>query len=294
MEIRELRYIAEIGRTHHIVQAARNLQISQPALHKTLRKVEQELDSPLFYRKGNELLPTDTGKIVLETAKDVSRRLSVMSDNIAAAKSMKYGSVSIGFPSIIGILFLPEIMLSFHNKYPDIHLKTVEGSSIRLADLTARGELDTAIIMRPRSSGSLSEIPINQNQIVLGIDPSVPIARHPYITLRDLADIPIVTLDQSFVMRQQLDEALQKYNIKTNITVEAASCEFLCEAARLYRIGAVLPRPIMERYYKGELKMIPFKPVMPWDLCLIFPRNTYMSNACKALISHIQDFMLKL
>lgn len=59
MDLREMHYLLEIANTGHMTQAANNLFISQPALSKSLRKVENELGTELFYRDGNRLLPTD-------------------------------------------------------------------------------------------------------------------------------------------------------------------------------------------------------------------------------------------
>ena len=71
MDLREMHYLLEIANTGHMTQAANNLFISQPALSKSLRKVENELGTELFYRDGNRLLPTDTGRIVIEKSSEI-------------------------------------------------------------------------------------------------------------------------------------------------------------------------------------------------------------------------------
>ena len=108
MDIREMRYFIELARTKNMTKAAQNLYISQPALHKALRKVEAELDTTLFCRQGNEFLPTDTGTILLEKAQSVLGLVAQMEDSIAATKNLKLGKVHIGFPSVVGSMYLPE------------------------------------------------------------------------------------------------------------------------------------------------------------------------------------------
>ena len=88
MDIREMRYFIELARTKNMTKAAQNLYISQPALHKALRKVEAELDTTLFCRQGNEFLPTDTGTILLEKAQSVLGLVAQMEDSIAATKNL--------------------------------------------------------------------------------------------------------------------------------------------------------------------------------------------------------------
>ena len=83
MDIREMRYFTELAKTKNMTKAAQNLYISQPALHKALRKVEAELNTTLFYRQGNEFLPTDTGIILLENSKSILNLVAQMEDSIA-------------------------------------------------------------------------------------------------------------------------------------------------------------------------------------------------------------------
>lgn len=118
MELRELNYITAIGKTRHMTHAANELYISQPALYKSLRKIEAEFGTSLFYRKGNELLPTDTGEIVLQKAGEISALIAQMNDSVAATKHLKQGKVSIGFPSIVGTMYLPNLLTNFSKNIP--------------------------------------------------------------------------------------------------------------------------------------------------------------------------------
>lgn len=91
MELRELKYIASIGKKQNMAQAAQELYISQQALYKSLRKIEDELGTTLFYRRENELLPTDTGQIVLEKSTKIFKYINQMHDEIAATKNLEQG-----------------------------------------------------------------------------------------------------------------------------------------------------------------------------------------------------------
>ena len=136
MDLREMRYIIELSKTKHMTHAANNLFISQPALYKSIRKVETELDTVLFYKRGNELLPTDTGKIVIENAQKILKMASQMEDSITAAKDLKQGEVRFGFTSVVGTMYLPELLVKFQEKYPGIDLHLIEEGGARLKDMT--------------------------------------------------------------------------------------------------------------------------------------------------------------
>lgn len=116
MDLREMHYLLEIANTGHMTQAANNLFISQPALSKSLRKVENELGTELFYRDGNRLLPTDTGRIVIEKSSEILQLAANMNDAVDSTKNLKRGKVTLGCPSIVASLYLSELLINF-NEY---------------------------------------------------------------------------------------------------------------------------------------------------------------------------------
>lgn len=293
MELRELNYITAIGKTRHMSHAANELYISQPALYKSLRKIESEFGTPLFYRKGNELLPTDTGQIVLEKAGEISILISQMNDAVAATKNLKQGKVSIGFPSIIGTMFLPTLLIEFQKKYPDISLHTVEAGGNALAGMVISGDIDMAIIMRPVYSELLNEIPLIRDQVTAGVLPSHPLSRRSYVTIKDFDNLPFITFDKTFNMRAQLMELFRTEKFRPNIAFEGASCQFLFELTTLSDGILILPRPIIEFYAHDSMITLPFKPSFQWELSLIFQKNTFLSTASKALINHIQEYFFR-
>ena len=289
MELRELHYISTIGRTRHMTTAAQELFISQTALYKSLRKIEAELDTTLFFRKGNELIPTDTGEIVLEKSEHILSLMSELKETVAATKNLKRGKVTIGFPSVVGTMFLPNMLLEFQKKYPEISLRTVEAGGNALSGMVISGEIDMAIIMRPVYSDLLNEIPLIKDQVAAGINSDHPFAARKYITIRDLKDIPFVTFDQTFNMRAQLSNKFEAENIPLKTAFDGASCQFLYEVSALSNNILVLPRPIINYYSQNTMVTIPFKPSFSWELALIFQKNSFLSNASRALINHIQE-----
>ena len=292
MEIRELRYILEIEKTRHIPAAAKNLFITQPALHKSLRKVESELNVSLFYRKGNELIPTDAGGIVLSKAKELFTILKCMNDDICALKSMKLGNIKIGFPSIVGELYLARPFTEFQKEYPNIIISTVEAGEKELISMAKEGAIDMAIITKPIHSESLNEIPLICDQIVARVSKEHPLACKETLTVQALHSTLFNTLDQTFNMRTQLEERFQAESQIPLINFSGASCRFLYEISVQSNEILVLPKPIIEFFSEDNDLLIPFDPIFPWELCLIFRKSEFLSNANRAMISHLQKFFL--
>lgn len=291
MELRELNYIATIGKTRNMAQAAQELYISQQALYKSLRKVENELGTVLFYRKENELLPTDTGQIVLEKSEHIARHIAQMHDEIAATKNLDHGNVCIGLPSVVATMYMPNLLIQFQQKHPNISLRTLEAGGNALAGMVAAGKVDMAIIMRPVYLDTLNEIPLIKDYVAVGVKPTHPWARRSFVTIKDFENTPFITFDETFNMRAQLDARFNTENIHPTIAFEGANCQFLSDLTSLSDGILVLPRPIIEYYARTPFITLPFKPAFIWELTLIFQKNTFISTASKALISYIQEYI---
>ena len=293
MDLREMRYIIELSKTKHMTHAANNLYISQPALYKSIRKIEAELDTTLFYKHGNDQLPTDTGKIVIEKAKSILQMASQMEDAVTATKDLKQGEVKLGFTSVVGTMYLPDLLVQFQEKYPGIKLHLFEEGGARLADMTENNELDMSIVLRPVHSEVLNEIPIIHDQIAVCVPKEHPWYSKDFVTTQDLENVPFITFNKHFSVYKLIMERFRAAGIHPLLEFAGADGQFIYKYAMSSKNIAIMPRPMIELYCGNDpIKIIPFSPSFPWELCLIFPKNTFLSSASKALITFIQEYLL--
>ena len=294
MDIRELRYIQAVGRTHNMTRAADSLFISQPALFKTVKKAEAELNGPLFFKQGNRLLPTDLGEVVLKYAGEIENMMQMMQDEIYNLQNMKSGKVTIGFPSVVGTLYLPNPLSDFCRTYPEINMNTVELGGSALRKQVEEGHLDLAIVMRQVQSAALNELPLVNDIITLSVTRDHPLAKRPFVTLDDLQDVPFVTFDSSFDIHHYLMDYFRAEKIRPVMAYTGASCGFLYKMARASSYPLILPRPMIRNYDDGSYVDIPFSPTIPWGLCLIYRKDEYLSIAAQTLMLFLQAYFLNI
>lgn len=290
MEIRELTYINTIYNAGNIGDAARELFISQTALYKILHKIEAEVDDKIFYKDGNRLIPTETGEIVIDAAKDILSCLDKMNEKIIDTKNLRFGKVSIGFPSIVALMFFPKLLTDFSALHSGIRIVTAEDGGENLISRTISGELDMAITMAPVGSNVLNEILLTDDIVAVGISPNHPWALKKSVTIKDFERTPFITFDQTFRMRHQLEERFHEEKIIPDILYNSLSCQFLYEMTKSTNGILVLPRPIIDFYAMGSLVTIPFRPSFPWRLALVYRRDIYMSKASRAMIAYIINY----
>lgn len=294
MEIREMKYLIEISQQKNVTHAANNLLISQPALHKILRKVETELDAKLFYKNGRHIYPTEIGKIVIEKSHEILSLIEHMETQISDIKNLKTGKVIFGFPSVTASLYLTEKLIAFQNKYPGIRLCTKEDGGARLLSMLEDGSLDVAIAMRPIYSTSINEIPITNERVVVCVHQSHNWASKNYVTVQDFKNTAFVTFNEDFCINKQIHERFRYERITPEFLLTGVDTNFLYNYALSTNSVLILPEPIVQKYSQNDnVKLIPFMPKFPWELSLIFPKNAYLSLATQTLITHMYTLFLK-
>lgn len=292
MDIREMKYIDMIAHTRSLTKAAQTLHISQPALYKSLRKVEAEFNTSFFYRKGHESLPTDTGLIVLEYIRRTLESMDEMQEKVRQIQTLKGGSVTFGFPAVVGTLYLPQALINFQNTYPSVALKIVEAGANELSALVENGTLDMAILVRPVAHQSLSEIPLLQDQVVAGVTRDHPWFGRSSVSIEDFKSVSFNTFSPDFSVHTQLMDLFKETGITPHVGFSGSNCEFLCQISMLSNGILVLPRPIIESICKDQMALIPFDPAFPWELSLAFRKDSYLSTVAEALIKHLQEHFL--
>ena len=130
--IEQMQYILELSKTHSFHKTAENLYISQPAISKAIKKVEDELQLQLFDRCTTGVYPTKAGSHIIEIINDVIHR---MNDLYVEASNLKYYQeeslldyANIYCHNTLGNYVLPPLMTGLHNYLHGIDVHIIEGS----------------------------------------------------------------------------------------------------------------------------------------------------------------------
>lgn len=233
MDIRELRYIVETAKTCNITKAASNLCISQPALSKSIKKIESELDMTLFFREGNCVIPTEAGKLILKWGETITEDFSALRTELSDLKSMRKGTVVLGVPPVISAFDFPNIILRFRHAFPGIVLRIREAGARKLEESVLDGTIDVAISMRPVVAEGLSEIPLIADQIVCVVTENHTFAQKHAVTIQDLSTASFNTFPEDYAVYQQMLYKCEEQGIVPSIDITSISVDFLLQISNL-------------------------------------------------------------
>ena len=120
IEFQQLEQFVTVARARNFTRAAVELNLSQSALSRAIRKLEDQIGQPLFERKPREVVLTDLGELLLERAKEI---LKLVEDTFSLiSESGRKGRIRLGAIPTIAPYFLPRLLSSFAAHHPDVSL----------------------------------------------------------------------------------------------------------------------------------------------------------------------------
>lgn len=180
-QIEDFIRVIEAGSIH---AAARKLGISQPAVTKSVRALETELDVQLVRRTNHGIIPTPAGRAFFARVRAAHSELRKAKEEVAQFEGE--GSVAFGVGPTVGMLIVPDAIAEFRRKYPGARVRIMEGLPIMLLPLVRDETLDFATGGRPdgKLDPALAFRPLFHHDFVV-------VARngHPLRNSRSLAEL---------------------------------------------------------------------------------------------------------
>jgi LysR family transcriptional regulator, benzoate and cis,cis-muconate-responsive activator of ben and cat genes len=189
MELRHLKYFVAVAEDLNFSHAANRLYISQPALSRQIKDLEDELGILLFERKSHGLTITEAGKFFLEQAKDILNVSHVAVQTIKAYYSNTDETLSIGYiPTILQSL-LGETLRRFNIDYPQIAIRFYEIPPNEQVRALREGAIDIAFMDHPPDELKEEFITkcVKKIPIVAVLPDTYPLAQQGSINLAELA-----------------------------------------------------------------------------------------------------------
>ncbi|WP_150284566.1 LysR family transcriptional regulator [Rummeliibacillus sp. TYF-LIM-RU47] len=288
MELRELKYFIAVVKNKSFTKAAEDLHVTQPTLSKVVKSLESEFDAALFYRYPRHIELTDVGEIVYAQALKMLSIVEELDTALEDVLQMKKGTIKIGMPPLIGILYLPKLLKGFQERYPHISIELVERGANIIKELVADGVLDIGFVMLPADENDFQVIPFASQDLMLIINKSHHLAGSKEISLRELANERMLLFSQDFTLHDRIKQECEQAGFAPQIAYESSQWDIISQMVE-YNLGvAMFPKSFAEKINQEKVKAIPIvKPQIPWDLVLIAKKDRYISHATRGLIGFI-------
>ena len=216
MNLLQVKYFHEVVKHKTLSAAAEVLFISQPALSSSIKELEKEFNIKLFERRHGGMELTAEGEEFYNISKNILYSANHLKNKMAEL-STKRKVLKLGIPPMIGSILLPEILVPFGQKHPDIQLSLSEGGKDELLQKLRDNIIDMAFIPHNTPlSGEFNSEKITEFHIVCCVNHENPLSKLKVITPDALKNTPLILFKDGFFQT----EIIKKWFADSNITPE--------------------------------------------------------------------------
>lgn len=273
-----LHVFRQVAELRSLTKASKVLRLSQPAVTNHIKLLEEELRLPLFVRSSHGVALTNAGTIFLKHVQATEKERAGILEQLQAPVGILAGSLRLGGSMTIVSYYLPEILLAFKAKYPNVTCMVIEGNTDFILSLLLDQRIEIGLVEGPCRRREVQVRPFYRDEIIWIASPADVLVSAKNVTVHNLVERPIISRELGSGTRRVVERALQHQGISLaglNITQELPSTEAIKRmVAAGAGIGYASRLSVRQELALGMLAQIPCpKLQIKRDFSIIMPQG---------------------
>ncbi len=270
MNFRQLEAFHTVMISGSTVRAAELLQVTQPAISRSIADLEAGLGFALFDRVRGRLVPTPEGQMFFREVNESYKGLDRLRSAAASIREYGSGIVRIGTLSALATTLVPRAVQSFRTLHPKIRITLQVSGSATIRNLIADGQLDLGLAADEIDRAGIDSQLFASFPGVIAMAPDHPLTRKPGLSALDLNNIPLIGLTPEDRARHRFDHAMAEAGVTPSYIVETANSSTVCALAMAGdAVGLVNPLAT-EGFTERGLVLRSFEPKIAFRSFLLF------------------------
>lgn len=220
MEWEQLEYFQTLAREQHVTRAAQILSITQPALSRSIARLEGQIGTPLFDRQGRTIKLNKYGELLLKRVDLILKEFQEGKEEIQSLLDPDKGEISLGFLHTLGTTIVPNIIAAFKEEYPHVRFHLKQNHSNWLLENLQSGNLDLCLLASFPGESRMAWTPLWQEELFLFFPKDHPLANRESITLEEIADEPFILMEEGYALRVTIDSIFEQVGLVPKIMFE--------------------------------------------------------------------------
>ncbi len=246
-----------------------------------MQHLEDEIGVRLIDRSKRPLVLTAAGQTYFRGLRNILRQIHRLEEEVGSIGERLSGQLKIGTIYSVGLSYLPEASEEFARQHPSVDVKLEFGSSEKVFELTADGEVDFGLVSFPKNTKTLRSVMWQQEPMRLVCSSEHKLAAQTNLSLADLDGIAMVGFDRSLTLRKEIDHYLLKAGVAVDVRMEFDNADSMIRAIQASRGVGIVPEAAVRRETaNGSLKVVACRGLrMTRPLGIIFRRSGQLSKA---------------
>jgi LysR family transcriptional regulator, hydrogen peroxide-inducible genes activator len=292
MNFQQLEYIIALDTYRHFATAAEHCFVTQATLSMMIKKLEEELDTKLFDRSRQPVVPTDLGEKLIQQARIILLERDRLFETIQLERQNLSGTLRIGIIPTLAPFLLPLFLPAFIVKYPDVKLVIKEWTTDDIVHKLVFHQLDVGILATPLDNKQLHEDPLFYEEFLVYAAREQLFGGKQYLLAEDIDINHLWLLEEGHCLREQVINLCELTNQnKTNSQLEfaASSIETLKRMVEINQGVTILPMLALADLKDNANSRIHYfaKPVPVREIGLVTYRNHTKEQLIEALKKEI-------
>lgn len=249
-----------VAKTGNISKAAKELYISQPAISKSIQKLEDNLGCELFRRSSRGVLLTEEGELLYTHVSSALETLALGEDKLKNSLELGVGHLKIGVSSTLCKYILLPYLKDFTKRYPHINISITCQSSNDTLQLLEENKIDIGLIGKPENLKTIDFFYLAEIEDIFVASPAylTNLNRRGVENSDILSNSTLMLLDKNNMTRQYIDDYMQENQIVIRDLIEISSMDLLIEFAKInLGVACVIREFVKDELTDGTLIEIP-------------------------------------
>jgi DNA-binding transcriptional LysR family regulator len=282
-----LKYFAEVARSGSIRKASEELHVATSALSRQIRKLEDELGTPLFERFSDGLRLTAAGKVVLRHAKETIQQYEIMKSDLGDLQGKRTGRVHIACLDSLAVQFMPEFVAGFHRRNPAVDFRIRADNFNNIFHFVAEGDCDIGVTFDLARPHDIKLVHGVQMPLMVIVAKHHPLAREKTVTLQECAQFKLLLQLDNEVMSSMIAVELASLD-RVGRTLVATNNQMMLKPLILSGEGVAFftPLGLFKELTAGDVVALPIagSRLQNMEVGIVAPRNRQLTHATEAVI----------
>lgn len=290
MNLNQLYYFQKVAQLQHYHQAAKELNISQPSLSRSIANLEEELGVSLFQKNGRNIELTKYGSIFLEHVNRIIDEIKIAENKMKSLAGSSSGHIDIGYVFPLAKSYIPRLVRSFLNQQENHEITFSLSQEITknlIADLKNE-KYDVVFGSLVADEPEIEFVPVVNQEMVIITPPEHPLKYKKKLVLEDLLDYPVIGYDKTSGLGRFTNSIYKQNHIKPSIAFESSDENAIASlVAEDFGIGFVAHVESLQAY---DVEILHLSNVKPYHtVYMAYLKNMTMIPAVRKFIEFTKE-----
>lgn len=286
MELRNINTFTKVAELQSFSKAAEHLGYSQSTVTIQIKSLETELNTRLFDRMGHKIMLTDSGRALLDHARELLLMEQKIKSIVQDTETVK-GVLRLGLIESICTSIMPDIIPEYHTLYPGVEIQVKTDVNENLLDMLKTNDIDLAFLIDKKICTPEAVTAYEfEEKIVFVAGKDFHPAKPESLTVNDISKMPLILTEKGISYRLYLENMVAEHNINLSPFLEIGDTSTIVNLIKQNVGVSILPMcTVAKSIDRGEIKTLN---VRGWNLNLyaqlIYNRYKWMTPAMQKFI----------